>query len=266
MDLETKINSSTWEPVVFENQGEKILGIIHAPAGKEPSCRPGIVMCHGFTGDKIEPHRIFVRMARILADAGFYVLRFDFRGSGDSDGDFSDVTISGEIADTLKAIEYLSRREGVAREKIGILGLSLGGSIAACVSWRSPLIKAVALWAAAADLPAVFQANLEPEKMRLLSRTGYYDFNGNIVGMDFIEEIKRFNPVEEISKFKGDVLIIHGDADETVPLSNAYQFNNALKSKKEFIVIKGAGHTFDSEDWEKQVLMSTGDWFRKALL
>jgi dipeptidyl aminopeptidase/acylaminoacyl peptidase len=255
----------SWKPVVFENQGERLLGILHEPdSGNKRPC-PGIVMCHGFAGQKIEPHRIFVKMARALSSCGFYVLRFDFRGSGDSDGDFSGATISGEISDALQAVEYLSGSEGVARESIGLLGLSLGGTIAACVSWRDLRIKAAALWSPVADIPGVFKANLEPEKMEKLAQTGSYDYDGDVVGMGFIRELEKFNPVEEIRKFKGQVLIIHGDNDELVPISNSRQIHDALKERSKFIIIRGAGHTFDSDDLEKQVVESTRDWFKGVL-
>ena len=166
----------------------------------------------------------------------------------------------------MQAIEYLASQKGVNRDRLGLLGLSLGGSIVSCVSWQDPGIKAVALWAPVADIPGVFQANLEPEKMEQLSQTGSYDYNGDVVGMNFIQEIGKFKPVEEISKFKGPVLIIHGDADELVPIENAMKLQKALQGREKLIIIKGAGHTFDSEVWEKQVIETTAGWFKEVLL
>ena len=69
--------------------------ILHLPTARDASC-PAVAFFHGFTGTKVEPHRIFVKTARELAAIGFYVLRFDFRGCGDSAGDFSEMTIGGE--------------------------------------------------------------------------------------------------------------------------------------------------------------------------
>lgn len=54
-------------------------------------------------GQKLEPHRLFVRMAEALAQAGYVSLRFDFRGSGNSDGDLADMTLAGELDDALAA-------------------------------------------------------------------------------------------------------------------------------------------------------------------
>ena len=121
-------------PVVFYNQDQQINGILHSPTGHDAPC-PAVAFFHGFTGTKVEPHRIFVKTARELAAIGFYVLRFDFRGSGDSEGDFSEMTIGGEVSDAIKSIDVLTAMQGVDPERIGILGLSMGGVCCSVCLW-----------------------------------------------------------------------------------------------------------------------------------
>ena len=99
-------------PIVFYNKGQQLNGILHSPTDCDALC-PAVVFFHGFTGTKVEPHRIFVKTARELAAIGFYALRFDFRGSGDSEGDFSEMTIGGEISDAIKSIDILAAMQGV---------------------------------------------------------------------------------------------------------------------------------------------------------
>ena len=134
------------------NQEQQLNGILHSPTGFDAPC-PAIAFFHGFTGTKVEPHRIFVKTARQLASIGFYVLRFDFRGSGDSAGDFSEMTISGEISDAIKSIDVLTAMQGVDPERIGILGLSMGGCVAACVSGQDARVKSTVMWAPLSDDP-----------------------------------------------------------------------------------------------------------------
>ena len=117
-------------PIVFYNKEQHLNGVLHSPANSDALC-PAVVLFHGFTGTKVEPHRIFVKTARELTALGFYALRFDFRGSGDSGGDFSEMTISGEISDAIKSIDVLTAMQGVDPERIGILGLRMGGGVAA---------------------------------------------------------------------------------------------------------------------------------------
>ncbi len=73
-------------PVVFQNLNQQLVGMIHEPEGGGK--KPGIVFCHGFAGNRLGPHQLFIKTALKLAKEGFYVFRFDFRGSGDSHGEF----------------------------------------------------------------------------------------------------------------------------------------------------------------------------------
>ena len=128
------------KPVVFHNHRQQLIGMLHTPDKVETSC-PAVVFFHGFTGTKVEPHRIFVKTARRLASAGFYALRFDFRGSGDSEGDFSEMTIGGEVSDAIRSIDVLTEVESVDVGRIGVLGLSMGGCVAACVSGQDTRVQ-----------------------------------------------------------------------------------------------------------------------------
>ena len=115
------------------------------------------MMCHGFTGNRIEAHFIFVKAARALAQAGIAAFRFDFRGSGESGGRFEDMTVPGEIADARTAVQVLARQPRMDRARIGILGLSLGGMVAANTAAREPAVRSLALWCATANPTSMFQ-------------------------------------------------------------------------------------------------------------
>jgi fermentation-respiration switch protein FrsA (DUF1100 family) len=115
--------------VQFEVQGQRIYGMLHLPdvAAKNSGTKvPAVAMCHGFTGNRIEAHRLFVKAARYFAANGFAVLRFDFRGSGESEGDFEQVTVSDEIADALAALAFVRRQSVVDENRIGLIGLRRG--------------------------------------------------------------------------------------------------------------------------------------------
>lgn len=128
--------------VSFMNEGEKLAGVLHIPNSIPAST---VVFCHGFTGNRIESHRLFVHAARELCRKGFVVLRFDFRGSGESEGSFESKTVSGEMSDLKKALDWLQQREEVRRDKIGALGLSLGGAVVLLVAAEDERIKAISI-------------------------------------------------------------------------------------------------------------------------
>lgn len=85
----------------------KLFGVIHRPLQGKRS--PAVLVCHGFGGSKTGRFRIYVELASLLAKAGIVTLRLDFRGCGDSEGNFSDTTVNSEVEDALKGLEFLSR-------------------------------------------------------------------------------------------------------------------------------------------------------------
>ncbi len=251
------------EPVILENFGQKIFGVIHIPKNTPA---PFVLFCHGFTGTKIEPHRIFVNTAEALTREGIGALRIDFRGSGDSEGSFKDMTIEGEISDAMVALDYLSKCNFVDKEKIGILGLSMGGAVASITSGRNPLIKSCVLWSAVCHFDIFF--NRSPEEVQKIKDYGdFIDLGGNPVGKRFLEEIKNIKPLEELKKRNIPVLIIHGNGDMVVPIQHAYDYYHGLKEthKTQLEIIEEADHTFNSIEWEKQVIEKTLKWFKETL-
>ena len=137
------------EAVTLENHGEKIFGIIHRPLSIHNNSKkvPAILICPGFAGNKCGKLRMFVTLGKKLAQLGIAVFRFDYRGAGDSEGDFSEMTIDGEVSDTLKCLDFLQNEAQIDASRIGILGRSLGGAIAVLTARRSQKIKSLALLA-----------------------------------------------------------------------------------------------------------------------
>ena len=251
--------------IVFENEGQKLYGMLHLPDGIERA--PTVAIFHGFTGTKIEPHRIFVKMARELMAHGIAALRFDFRGSGESEGDFVDMTVEGEISDALKSLDFLQAQPELDPHRIGVLGLSLGGLVAACVAGRDARVKSLALWAA---LGLVEEVTLLDEEYRQtaqqqLAERGFIDREGNLMGAAFIEGLTQMRPLEEVARYRGPALIIHGTRDEVVDPKNAPAYQEAIPGRTELHIVEGADHTFNSHEWEREVIEVTRDWFLETL-
>jgi len=246
--------------VSFENEGLTLYGMLHS---YQDAQRPCVVFCHGFTGTRIEAHRIFVKCARALCEAGIGALRFDFRGSGESEGRFEDMTVPGEISDALAALRFARAQPEVAPERVGLLGLSLGGCVAACAAARDGGVKALCLWAAVSE-PGVFRAMGETE---LFKRNGRLDLDGNVVGRGFVETCAKVNPLAEVARFTGPALIVHGGKDETVMPVHAERYRQALTNAAnvKLHIIEGADHVFSSEKWENEAIGATVEFFVRAL-
>ncbi len=97
-------------------------------------------------------HALFRTLAHALASKGVASLRFDKRGVGESEGDFSKTRVEDFLSDVLGANEYLVTQEGFNAARVGLLGHSEGGMVALsaaakttrtafCVSLAGPLLS-----------------------------------------------------------------------------------------------------------------------------
>lgn len=253
-------------PVVFGREGHKLVGMLHIVDCKVK--KPGVVLFHGFTGNKIEPHRLFVKIGRRLASSGINVLRFDFYGSGDSEGEFIEMTFSGEVEDALTAVDFLKQQTYIDPSRIGILGLSMGGAIASYVAGRRDDVKSTVLLSAVADLSPLAERVKTQYPEEKLKSDGFVDYSGWQLSLRFIEELPDIHPADKIRCFNGPVLIVHGSNDEVVPVDAAYVYYNALKERTaetKLLIIENADHTFNSVSWEKMVIDNVTDWFNRTL-
>ncbi len=228
------------ERFFFENEGANVYGVLHHPRpdAAPTAGRTGAVLCHPLLDfDLYEvPWTLpmIVNCARELARAGYPTLRFDFRGAGQSDGEFEDLTLSSCVSDLQRAIDVLVERTGV--EEVVLIGTRLGGTIAMRVAGRDPRVRRLALWDPVPDpngsLQAVFRrtraaqlamgrmpdgapggpnamgdgpgaawAAMQPGQARL-------DAGGYIVGQPFQDELKTWDSAADVRAFQGQVLIL----------------------------------------------------------
>ncbi|MGH9404482.1 MAG: alpha/beta hydrolase [Terriglobia bacterium] len=258
--------------VQFRNARRQVLrGVINRP--DQPAGRrgvPGVVFFHGFTGDRLESHWLFVKCARALAERGFATLRFDFYGSGESDGDFRDAALATEISDGLCAVDFFRRQRGVDRGCIGLVGLSLGGAVAATIAQRVKA-QALVLWSPVAHLgelrSAMAQAAaLQCDSSHAAAPPGCVEYNAHAVSTNFFDLDGGDDPLSEIALFRQPTLVIHPEHDETVPVAAADDYIKASGARvKEKIIIPGADHTFSSLAWERDLIERTTTWFEARL-
>lgn len=254
-------------PVTFECKGQQIVGMLHLPEGRGRF--PTALLLHGFTGTKVEMHRMFVKLARSFAQHGIATLRFDFRGSGDSAGEFEDMTIRSEVADALEAIKFLGRHKRINSRRLALVGMSMGGAIAAHVVAREKgHVKSLVLWAPVAEGAGILDELSTPDAVSSLAETGLTDHGGNLVGVAFVRQFADMKPLREVARSKCPVLIVHGSKDETVPPHHGDLYERALHAAKRVVrkvVIPGADHTFNKHIWEQRLITETVDWLGETL-
>jgi len=245
--------------VLFYNGEYHLVGLVH----KTERSKLWVVFCHGFMGNKAEVHRMFVKCARCLAEAGITSLRFDFRGCGDSGGESSEFGISDWISDVGRALDFIQSNYGA--EEFALIGLSFGGGIASTVAERDFRIRYIVLWAPVADFADALCYSMGEEEAGRIFAANDVDFYGNVLGQKFLKEAQSFRPIDELKNFSGDVLIIHGAGDGTVPPSHGKEYAEKfakLGCAVEYYQIAQADHTFNNALWERDVVERTCEWLK----
>src|SRR6516225_1824799 len=129
------------KPVTFYSEGVKLEGDLFLPADIKPGeRRAGIVLCHGYTGVR----SIYLPdNARMLAEAGYVVLTFDYKGWGDSDGAKTRLAPYSRVADVQAALTLMGAQPEVDAARLGIYGTSYGGATVVFVAAIDPRVKCV---------------------------------------------------------------------------------------------------------------------------
>ena len=251
--------------VEFANPtGKTLRGMLHMPVATLNRPVPGVVLFHGFTGSRTESHALFVKCSRALAQAGIASLRFDFYGSGESDGEFREMTLRGEIADGRAAAAFLRGQTDVDPQRVGLLGLSLGGAVAATLA-PSVQAKVVVLWSAVAHTARLRELVKQSIK-KIPGKPGAVEVEGRELNPRLEEDMLKIEPIRHLARFKGPTLIIHPEKDMVIPVSHARDFFHAAGADaKELAIIAGADHVYTSVPWEQEVIARTVQWFGRHL-
>ena len=257
------------EGVVLENEGQKIFGILHRPPGQGPF--PAILICHGLAGHKTGKFRLYVLLAEKLSKLGIASLRFDFRGSGDSEGDFSDMTLESEVSDALVALEYLRNRRDVDNSRIGLFGRSVGGTVALIAARKSGPVKSLATWAPLYDGDQWVDQweKLHAPEVSEEYRLERMKVNGQVPGVKFFKELFGMKMEEHLQDIaEVPLLHIHGEQDVIVKPHHADRYAKARKSSgsaNRFIRLPESDHDFSHGKEQLLALDETANWFAKTL-
>lgn len=254
-------------PVTLTCEGQQIVGMWHVPDDRAGPV-PAVLFMHGFTGNRIEPFRVFVLTARRLAARGIASLRIDCRCSGDSEGNFEDMTITGEVKDAQTALAWLRTHKEVDSDRLGLLGFSMGGMVSALLLNQDPGLRAVTLWSPVGEPRRQLANRAYPEWKDDLTAEGHVTTEAWKLGPAFVEEMSRLDPLEAIRANRAPVLLIHGDQDESVDVQSSHRYQAALQGsgcRVEKVIIPGADHTYTTVAWQECLQSTTVEWFSHEL-
>jgi putative redox protein len=249
-------------PTEFTSEDETIRGFFVVPPGEGPF--PGVCKFHGLPGGP----DIVGGFATKLAEAGFAVLTFDFRGFRQSDGLF---TLAGQIKDAKAAITHLLESDLTVDSWSGIYSASWGAAVAICALAEDPRCDALCLRAPVFDTLWFAESPMIQPSVDMIVETDPTQIRGiddpqtqELVLRRMVEDAKIHNPMNEISKISPrPMLIVHGTDDVGVPLAGVKRLYELAGEPKELVVVEGADHNL-SDPRAYEITMSTGvEWFLK---
>ena len=130
------------EPFFFGPDDTRLFGCYHPPATPVRAC--GIVLAYPLGHEYLKFHRAYRQLALLLADAGFPVLRFDYRGCGDSAGDHDDWSLDHWRADLAAAVAELQRKSGAPT--VGLIGMQISAALAMQAGAAGLDVDSLVLW------------------------------------------------------------------------------------------------------------------------
>ncbi len=289
-------------PVSFYSEGVRLSGDLFLPDDLRPGeKRAGIVLCHGYTGVR---NLYLPDNARVLNEAGYVVLTFDYKGWGDSDGPKNRLSPYGRVIDSQAALTFLGAQSTVDPDRLGIYGTSYGGATVVWTAAVDQRVKAVVSvvgighgkrWMRSVRRPDEFADLLERSAADRVRRvmTGQSEFvdrssillpdrqsadlaaaarRGNPgavseIPMEFIDDTLEFHPEWVVDKIAPrPVLFITTDDDRLVPQDESEALYAKAGEPKKLVVLKKWGHyEVYAGDAFDQVMEPTLAWYRLYL-
>ena len=290
------------QPVSFYSEGVKLRGDLFLPEGlAAQEKRPGIVLCHGYTGVR---SLYLADNARVLTGAGYVVLTFDYKGWGDSDGPKSRLSPYGRVIDSQAALTFLGAQEMVDADRLGLYGTSYGGATVVWTAAIDPRVHCVVSvvgighgrrWMRSVRRPDEFADLLErsaadrvrrvmtgesesvertdillPDRQSAELAAAARAGNPGAVSqipLEFIDDTLGFHPEWIVDKISPrPLMLITTDNDRLVPPDESGELFRRAGEPKRLVVLRGFGHyEVYTGDCFRQVMEHTLGWYHQYL-
>jgi len=233
----------------------RLAGVMHLPAGaRAPARLPTVVLCHGMESTKegIKHQALAARLSAL----GYVCMRFDFSYVGESGGCFEELTISGEVEDLGGVVDWLTAR-GVT--SFGLVGSSLGGTVAVVFAGTDPRVRAL-VTIAAVSRPLGIVERMDPGDLEIWRRSGVRVGGGGRLRRDFLDDLERVDVLGGAGRLAAATLVTHGDHDQVVPVADAHALFAALPEPKALVITSGCDHRYAEPAHLAALLDRAVDW------
>ena len=232
------------EKVFFKSEGQKLSSILHLPEKGNPPC---VIASHGLLSSKDSEK--YIALGNSLSREGIAMLRFDFRGIGESEGRIEDDTVTRRVLDLGSAIGFIRSRRDLGN-RIGLLGSSLGGYVSLIRASMDKDIRAIVIWATPFHLDDL-KSNKGAEGHPLPEEA-------------FFKDLPKHRLLPLLPRVS-NCMVVHGEKDELVPVDQAWEIFHSVAAPKEIHVIEGADHRLTEPAHRGRAMELSAEWFKKYL-
>lgn len=227
-----------YETVIFPSRGTGIdLSAFYIPAADDPAAAPAVIIVHGVAACKNSPNVLLP--AGMLHRHGFNALVLDLRDHGASGVEDSyHAAATEEYLDVLGAWDWLVHEVGIAPDRIGLFGYSMGGAAVILAAAEEPQVVAIWTDSAFADVEMIIDGLVESAPGLAWLKPLSLAYGRWVVGDDLLVN----KPVEAVARLdKRPLFMVHGDADPLVGVEHAYALLEAYPAA-ELWVTSGSSH------------------------
>lgn len=236
---------------------------------------PIAILSHGFMGN----HKMCKNYAKYFSKKGFATFIYDFNGGGlgsKSDGKTTDMSVLTEVKDLKAVIDFATSQSYVNKSEVTLIGLSQGGFVSGMVAAQlQEKIKRLIMFYPALCIPddarkgSMILAKFDPVNVPETFKCGFMK-----LGSVFATDVNKLNANEEISGYKGPVLIIHGTKDSIVDVQYSKDAYDAYMAKRKddtnakevsCLYIDGANHGFIGKNkklWNEIALTKVDEFLK----
>lgn len=248
--------------LTFTNDdGDELAGLLEMPPSGMPVARYAL-FAHCFTCGK--DIAAASRISRAMASRGIAVLRFDFTGLGNSDGDFANTNFSSNVSDLIAAARLLERDY---QAPALLIGHSLGGAAVLAAAQQLPSVRAVATIGApatAGHVKHLFSA--AHEELRDVGEAEV-DIGGRRfrIKRQLLDDLDRFGDAEHLGALQRALLVFHSPLDSIVSIDEAARIYQAARHPKSFISLDKADHLLSRREDAEYVAETLVAWASRYL-
>lgn len=238
----------------------RLSALLDLPQDGAPEAFALFAHCFTCTKNLKSAHHI----SAVLTGERYAVLRFDFTGLGESEGDFADTNFSSNVGDLIAASDFLA--QDYEAPKV-LIGHSLGGAAVLQAAARIPSSRAVATIGAPAD-PEHVMRHLQ-DQADIIARTGEaqvrLEGRNFKIKKQFLDDLEKVHMAAVIGKLKKAIAVFHSPLDDVVGIENAAKIFQQAQHPKSFISLGEADHLLMNPQDARYVGRMIAVWARRYL-